>query len=400
MYCHDRFGLGHTSRTLAIASHLAENLANCSILVLTDLSIIGRFKFPQNVDYVHLPGIVHNADQRYYAGNLNIELENTYKIRRKITQSAARTFQPDLIVVERDPFGLQNEMQRTLSFIREELPQTKVIWGLPDVIGEPEMVVREWNREGVYEALNRFCDEIWVYGAREIFDLVREYQVPAPVAGKIFYSGYLRSPSVSSRRIHKDIARMDRRKPFVLITTGSGAEGFTLIDCYLRFLECAGGAVPFQTLIVTGPMMRSREKMRLMERARKLPEVIFHRFSKHILQYVKYADLVVSNGGFNTLCEILSYRKRAIFVPGMIPPHEHLLRARIFGRLGLVRFLSPIELTPDSIGETVTTSVSCNPELAPRIARADIPLDGLEKITERIKLLCGVPHLKSYRAAS
>ena len=46
MYSHDSTGLGHTFRTLMIASHLAESLTNCSILVLTDLSIIGRFKFP------------------------------------------------------------------------------------------------------------------------------------------------------------------------------------------------------------------------------------------------------------------------------------------------------------------------------------------------------------------
>jgi hypothetical protein len=68
---------------MTMASYLAENLADCSILVLTDLSIVGRFKFPQNVDYVHLPGIGSKFNSNQYTGNLNIELDETLTIRRK-----------------------------------------------------------------------------------------------------------------------------------------------------------------------------------------------------------------------------------------------------------------------------------------------------------------------------
>ncbi|MDZ7291897.1 MAG: hypothetical protein ONB42_18330 [candidate division KSB1 bacterium] len=399
MYCHDRFGLGHTTRTLRIASYLAENLADCSVLVLTDLSIIGRFKFPQNVDYVHLPGITQNVHPQYRAGTLNLEHENTIRIRRKITQSAAKTFQPNLFVIERDPFGLQSEMQRMLSFVREELPETKVIWGLPDVVGEPESVVSDWKREGVYQSLERFCDEIWVYGTKEIFDQAQEYQIPEPLANRVHYTGYLRSPGAANHRLKKDLGRMNPKKPFVLITAGSGAEGYALIDTYLRFLERAGDAVAFQSLIVTGPMMRSREKLMLKHRAQKLPEVIFHRFSKNILQYVKYATVVVCTGGYNTLCEILSYRKPAILVPFLTPPREHLLRARIFEKLGLVRLLYPTELAPKRIAEMVSTEVSNGSAslLRPRI---NIPLDGLENIAARIESLGGYKASLVRQAAS
>jgi len=390
VYCHDRFGLGHTTRTLKIATHLAENVANCSVLLLTDLSIIGRFKFPQNVDYVHLPCLLPNASRKYSAGNLNIEMENTLRIRRKITQSAAKTFQPNLFFVERDPFGLQNEMQRTLGFVREELPETKIVWGLPDVIGEPQTIVSDWDREGVYPILDRCCDEIWVYGAPEIFDVVRQYKLPPTLAEKVVYTGYLRSPGGANHRLKKDISRLNARKPFVLITAGSGAEGYALIDTYLRFLENAGAAVPFQSLIVSGPMMRSREKSLLLQRAQKLPGVIFHRFSKNILQYVKYAHAVVCTGGYNTLCEILSYRKQAVVVPFLTPPREHYLRAKLFEDLGLLKILSPTELTPERLGDVVSASLHQQPVRALRPRYLKIPLEGLEKITARVEALSGV----------
>src|SRR2546425_11715615 len=108
MYSHDRRGLGHTSRTLAIASSLAANVPDCNILVITDLSIIGRFKFPERVDFVRLPGIDQDAGDGLLMSSLNIDLEDALKIRRQMTQSAARNFKPNLIIIERDPASLRS----------------------------------------------------------------------------------------------------------------------------------------------------------------------------------------------------------------------------------------------------------------------------------------------------
>ena len=85
MYCNDSRGLGQTARTLNIATSLSRALDNCSILVLTDLSTVGRFRLAERVDYVHLPVIENRPHQ---AGSLNIEHENKLRIRRKIAQSA------------------------------------------------------------------------------------------------------------------------------------------------------------------------------------------------------------------------------------------------------------------------------------------------------------------------
>jgi predicted glycosyltransferase len=275
--------------------------------------------------------------------------------------------------------------------VREHLPKTKLIWGLSDVIGDPDMIRRDWKREDFYRVLEQYCDEVWIYGAKEIFDQIRNYQIPAAVASKYHYIGYLRPPRATASGVHKDIVRLHHnKKPYVLITAGSGAQGFTLIDYYLRSLERAGDSLPYQSLIVTGPMMRTRDKFVLKERAQKLPGVIFHRFSKHVMQYVKHAHLVVSTGGYNTLCEILSYRKKAIFAPALVPPHEHMLRTEIFQKLGLVKRLHPKELTIDRLAEMIESGLFGSHELTAQPADVRIPLDGLDKIVERIELLGGL----------
>ncbi|MDZ7343484.1 MAG: hypothetical protein ONA90_03110 [candidate division KSB1 bacterium] len=376
---------------MRMASYLAENLAGCSILVLTDLSIIGRFKFPRNVDYVHLPAMNRQPHSHQYAGNLNIALNDALTIRRKILKSAVKTFSPDFFIVERKPFGPQEEMRRTLSFVRKHLPKTKLIWGLLDVVGDPEMIRRDWTQQDFYRMLEHYCDEIWIYGTPEIFDHLTNYQIPATIAGKCYYMSYLRSWRLASARMHKDIVRFQQnKKPYVLITSGSGAEGFTLVDTYLRFLEHAGESLPFHSLIVTGPMMRTHEKLMLKKRAQKLPGVIFHRFSKHVLQYVEHADLVISNGGYNTFCEILSYRKKSIFAPPFVPPYEHLLRAEIFHKLGMITRVIPRDLSAERLGDIVQSSLYRRIELAPSSVRVRIPLDGLDNIVERIEILSGL----------
>lgn len=387
MYSHDGSGVSHTMRTFAIASHVAGKLENCSILLLTDLPIIGRLKFPRHVDYVHLPGIVRTGEQLPITRNLNLELENTLTLRRKITKSAIKTFKPHLICIESDPAVLPRETRQTFGFVRERLPETRVAWGLPDISGEPQAVLQSWDSENIYALLDEIADEIWIHGSREIFDPVQEYHFPPNLAEKTCFTGYIRAPRVTRRRIEEEILDMNLRGPFVLVTGGSGTEGYELIDAYLRFLENAHTALPFQSVIITGPMMSSRDKHLLLQRAEALPGVIFHRYSKHLLQYLKYAEVVVSTGGFNLLCEILSFHKKSIFVPARSPANEHLYRAQIFRELGLVDYILLAELTPEKLGEKILLALKQGTKNGKTPALARIPRNGLDNIVERIHVL-------------
>ncbi len=55
------FALLYTLRTvegstaLKVASHINQSVENCSVLLLTDLPVMGRLRLPRGVDYVHLP---------------------------------------------------------------------------------------------------------------------------------------------------------------------------------------------------------------------------------------------------------------------------------------------------------------------------------------------------------
>jgi predicted glycosyltransferase len=61
--------------------------------------------------------------------------------------------------------------------------------------------------------------------------------------------------------------------------------------------------------------------------------------------------------GYNTICEILAYRKPALVVPRTEPRTEQLIRAERFAALGLVDMLRPSELTPEAISAWLEAKV-------------------------------------------
>ena len=133
--------------------------------------------------------------------------------------------------------------------------------------------------------------------------------------------------------------------------------------------------------------MPARLNVELSARARKLPHVIFHRFSKHVLQYLRHSQLAISSGGYNTLCANLTYRKPSILVPDEAPPHEHLIRADVFGRLRWAGLVREGDLSPARLGESVMSALAGGSG-QPRPERAErVSLDGLDHIGERVRSL-------------
>jgi predicted glycosyltransferase len=335
-------------RTLDIAASLCKALDECSILVLTDLATIGRFKLANKVDYIHLPALNSRDRQSSLSPGLNIEYGNTLKMRRKIAESTIKTFHPDLVMLDDSlldvPYAY--DTQKIVSGLAEELPNAKVVWGLSDTLGEPSTVIRQWARYEVLALLDRFADEIFVFGTRQIFDVAKAYRVPERIAQKFIYTGYLTRRAVPPRRVGVAISQTNQALPMVVLATEGSSRDFAMIDAYLRFLESDAGGLEVRSFIVAGPTIGSQEKRHLAVRAKKLPNVVFHRFGKHLLHYVRYADLVICNGGYNVMCEILAHRKTAIVVPNLTEQPDNVCRARLFQERGLVTVMQPSEFHP------------------------------------------------------
>jgi predicted glycosyltransferase len=383
MYSHDTYGLGHIRRTLAIASHLRGSHVN--ILILTGSPIAGRFTFPDQVDFVRVPGMIKQTNEEYLPLSIKINPRHAMDIRKNIITATAKTFQPHLFIVDKEPLGLRKEVLPTLQWLRRCMPRTVTVLGLRDIMDERGTVRRDWETKGVYDLLARLYSEIWVYGLREFYDPIREYAIPDEVSRKIHFTGYIprKAPTESAvRKVKKEIGLRAGEK-LVVVTTGGGGDGYDVINAYLSLLEAEPFPFAVRSMIVSGPFMPKAQRRKLFTRARKLGIRTYH-FYRHLEKLMAAADLVIGMGGYNTACEILTQGTPALLIPRQTPRQEQLIRARILQDRSLVDYIPMSELKPAVLRRKILALLQ-DPEPMRR-AMAAFDLTGIDVMKARIRV--------------
>src|SRR5665213_208017 len=218
IYSHDSFGLGHLRRCRAIAHSLVEADSAVSVLILSGSPIIGSFDFRSRVDFVRIPGVIKLRNGEYVSLSLHIDIEETLAMRSSIIRHTADIFDPDLLIVDKEPLGLRGEVRPTLDLLRER--GTPLILGLRDVMDDPSVLESEWERKNAVPALSEYYDELWVYGLPQICDPLDGLDLPASVRRRMVYTGYLRR-EVPAHALATAESGPDLDN-FILVTAGGG----------------------------------------------------------------------------------------------------------------------------------------------------------------------------------
>lgn len=381
MYSHDTYGLGHIRRTMAIASHLRD--VNTNVLILTGSPIAGRFHFPQQVDFVRIPGMIKRTNEDYQPLSIRIEQEKALAIRTNIILATARTFRPHLFIVDKEPLGLKKEVLPTLEWLKEASPSSLAILGLRDILDEAQVIRRDWQARNIYKYLDRLYDEIWVYGNQSIYDPIEMYDIPAHLQQKFQFTGYI----PRKRRDTETRARVRRRyrimedDNFVVVTTGGGGDGYEVIDHFLAMHDYFPTSLPCKSIIITGPFMPKARTEELESRART-HGIKTLTFEPRLQDLIAAADLVVSMGGYNTICEILTQRTPALIIPRETPRLEQLIRATRLQAEGLLDYIPFHEVTPQLFRDKLMALFTNRTQY--RAKMADFPLSGLDTMLARL----------------
>jgi len=383
LYSHDTFGLGHLRRSRTIATALVEADERCSALIVTGSPIAGRFDFPERVDHVRLPGVVKMSDGSYTSSNLALDIDEMVALRGAIIQAADAQFAPDLMIVDKEPWGFRHEMAETLIAARER--GTRIILGVRDVLDDEDLLVKEWERKGAIEAIERFYDEIWVYGIREICEPLAGLGLSPRMEARVHYTGYLRRDLPDGPH---EAQQEPPEAPYILVTIGGGGDGAELVDWVLRAYEGDPRLGP-RAIVVYGPFLQSQHRAefdhRIAALGGRVEAVGFHARLERI---VAGAVGVVAMGGYNTFCEILTMDKPAVISPRTEPRREQLIRAEAAEALGLLRMIDT-ERDGQS-AEAMAAAIRALPD-QPRPSEVSLPglLGGLDTIACRAKRLTG-----------
>jgi predicted glycosyltransferase len=335
LYSHDSYGLGHVSRCRTIANAIVEADSSISVLIISGSPVIGSYEFRSGIDFVRIPGVVKQIDTgEYDAANLRVGVEHTLEIRTRIIRDTADIYRPDLFIVDKEPLGLRGEVVPTLELLKER--GTPLVYGLRDVVDDPAQLAIEWKRKNVMPALRDLYDEIWAYGLPQVNKPLAGLDLPMSVRHKTVYTGYLRRELPLHADIPHEVEEIGG--PFILVTPGGGGDGEDLVDWVLSAYE-ADANIPYGAVIAFGPFMSAVARERFKERASKFGNIRTLTFTNNLGVLMERAAGVVSMGGYNTFCEILSFDKRAIVVPRTHPRLEQFIRARAARNLGLIEML-------------------------------------------------------------
>jgi predicted glycosyltransferase len=383
MYSHDTYGLGHIRRTMAIASQLRS--PNTNVLILTGSPIVGRFAFPDQVDFVRIPGMIKKTNEEYLPLSIKINTGHALDIRKKIIIATVKAFQPHLFIVDKEPLGLKKEILPTLKWLRKCCPNTRTVLGLRDIMDDAETVKDNWKKKGIYQALDTYYSEIWTYGIRDYYDPVKEYGIPENISRKIRFTGYIprevksRKDTMRERKRH----RIRQKDKLVVVTIGGGGDGYPVMNAYLSMLEHQGVDVPYRSILITGPFMPKDQRKEIFKRSRKLKVKVFH-FYRQMEKILAAADLVISMGGYNTVCELMSQKTVSLLIPRDTPRLEQTLRAKCFTQRNLMDYIPWNQVSPEVLHEKIDYLLKKPEEY--RDAMSKFTMTGFDIMRERIQV--------------
>ena len=376
IYSHDTFGLGHITRTLRLGRAILESLPDVSVLVLTGSPIAHRLVFPDRMEYVKLPSVRKRGPEEYVARDLGIPFPRLRRMRMQIIRDTLRAFRPHILFVDNVPLGMKGEILPSL----EELKGygAALHLNLRDILDEPQVVREQWRRDGVYEVLSSLYDEIHVFGDPSVHDSIAEYDLPR---SKTEFYGYIAPPP--SRSHERGLPTVSQtRESSVLVTIGGGEDGVENIRCALDVERSLDGRARMRFDLVLGPLMGSRDAEALLRQIRNERGISAREYVENLADSMPAYDVVLSMGGYNTLCEVMARARRSVVIPRTHPRREQELRARALESREVLRVIHPEERTPERLLRTLCESLERGPVLpSSRMPR----LDGLERFKRRME---------------
>lgn len=345
IYCHDGMGIGHLFRSMNIARAIIRVDPKVSVLILTGSPHAPMFCSVEGVDWLKLPALQKRTDGGYQARELTVRLRKLINWRAKLLTTSIVSFEPDLLLVDKSPLGVCNELAPALRWLVRHRRQTRLVFGMRDIEDDAERTMKQWSRLGVAHVFAQVYHRIWIYGCQDVFDVGAQYQLTPSVQEKLEYLGYVASDRCIGS--HEPITPSD-----IVVTVGGGTDGQQMLATYLEAAPRIAAA-GLTTTMIGGPDLPRDVSATLRSRAASLPAVQWVEVEPCMNCRYRASRLVVCMGGYNTLTTLALLGTRTIIVPRCGPRMEQTLRARLWQQAGLADVIELSELTPQRLATGV-----------------------------------------------
>ena len=388
-YSHDGFGLGHFRRNLRIATGLRRRRPDVEVLLATGASASDRFPRPPGIECLRLPSVVKVGDGRYVSEGPGLQGEDVTTLRAAKMALAVHDFRPDVLLVDRYPLGLHNELAPALDVLAQ-IGSGRAVLGLRPILDSPARVAAEWAAKGHTEAIRRHYSSVLVYGDPSVYDPVQEYCIPSDIAQRVEFTGYLGDELLAPAE--RDTTRrklgVPPGTPLAVCTVGGGMDAYPVAAAFLAAMA-ALRRDGWAGVVLAGPYMDATSVHRLEVTGAAL-QVPVMRMVTDVPNYLAAADVAVSMAGYNTVCELLAVGVPSVVIPRAAPRQEQRIRAQRMAERGLVRVVGWERLEAVVLASAIRAAAR-EPRSRLATRRSEIHLDGVARTADLLAALLPDP---------
>lgn len=113
---HDGYGLGHTRRNALIAASVLAEDPTAEITLVTGLAVRPSWSIDPRIQMVRVPSLLKDSSGAYR--NDSMSFDEAIRVREQVFAELVTTREPDVVVVDRHPFGIAGELRRGLEAAR------------------------------------------------------------------------------------------------------------------------------------------------------------------------------------------------------------------------------------------------------------------------------------------
>ena len=367
-YVQHLLGIGHIKRSALICRSLAEAGLE-TILVSGGLPLSGLDLGGARLE--QLPPL-RSADLDFTAllDEAGQPVDEAWKAARRDRLLALfRNLRPDALIIEMYPFGrrqMRFELIPLLEAARAAVPRPLVLSSLRDILAKaPRPDRAAW----IAEQIARDFDGVLVHADPGFVTLEASFPEAAGFAEKLFYTGFVAPPAPQPA---------PGPRAGVVVSAGGGAVGEALIETALAARPRSRLAGEDWT-VLTGPNFPER---RLAALAGQNPETVtLARAHPQFLALLSRAKLSISQGGYNTVMDLLRVGTPAVIVPFAAEGEaEQTMRARLLEAAGAAVMLAEDDLGPASLAQAIERATAA--ESSPQ--RLDFDLEGAAGSASRV----------------
>ncbi|MEZ5865245.1 MAG: glycosyltransferase [Geminicoccaceae bacterium] len=288
-----------------------------------------------------------------------------------VASFAAR--RPRLLLLEMFPFGrrqMRFELEPLLDAARALAPRPPIVSSVRDILVQKKKPGRE--AEMLARALT--FDLVLAHGDPAFVPFSATFPASAELGDRLIETGYVMDP------VPADDGGTTDGQGEIIVSAGGGRVGEHLLETAIAASALARGGPAWRVLV--GWQVPEADFAAIARRAR--PGLVIERARRDFRTLLGRCALSVSQGGYNTVVEVLAAGCRAVVVPYAEDGEtEQTLRSNLLAGRGLLYPLAAQELDPSRLAGLVAEVLArpAPPGPPPRMDGAEVTARLLRRLT-------------------